>query len=407
MPRRGARPLGDAAYHLSLPLLESRSVVGRTLRDAPHARRSLAPKPSRSPTPCATPLVSWRDREGRAERLLGGAVSRSRGRFARAENGHRVGLGACRADRSPAAAAAPARTRSEPAGTFGMRVGASFPSGAVDRPPVAVRRGGAQHRQPDHPERRRHDRLLRLHLKLPGTGGATSARCGRSTRARCDRLSARSKRRTSACPAAVRPPTSTRGRSARCARARRSCSCGGSCPSRPAPSRSTTSSPRGSPARPRRGSKRQAGIHGKFAVYIKPAPDLKHVNPNTGQVEVGAVPPARPSRAGAEGAAPASQHRAGAEGAAPAKPDRAREAPPAASGVWPAVERSPPRFRHAVDPFRPAWHYDCVRLRALAGAGASHTFSRRNRPSPCPGPASRTSPPRSGAPTEPRSGRPT
>jgi hypothetical protein len=34
----------------------------------------------------------------------------------------------------------------------------------------------------------------------------------------------------------------------------------------------------------------KAGIHGKFAVYIKPAPDLKHVNPNTGQVEVGQFP---------------------------------------------------------------------------------------------------------------------
>jgi hypothetical protein len=34
----------------------------------------------------------------------------------------------------------------------------------------------------------------------------------------------------------------------------------------------------------------RAGIHGKFAVYIKPAPDLKHVNPNTGQVEVGQFP---------------------------------------------------------------------------------------------------------------------
>jgi hypothetical protein len=34
----------------------------------------------------------------------------------------------------------------------------------------------------------------------------------------------------------------------------------------------------------------RAGIHGKFAVYIKPAPDLKHVNPNTGQVEVGPFP---------------------------------------------------------------------------------------------------------------------
>jgi hypothetical protein len=34
----------------------------------------------------------------------------------------------------------------------------------------------------------------------------------------------------------------------------------------------------------------RAGIHGKFAVHIKPAPDLKHVNPNTGQVEVGQFP---------------------------------------------------------------------------------------------------------------------
>jgi hypothetical protein len=33
-----------------------------------------------------------------------------------------------------------------------------------------------------------------------------------------------------------------------------------------------------------------AGIRGQFPVYIKPAPDLKHVNPNTGQVEVGQFP---------------------------------------------------------------------------------------------------------------------
>jgi len=33
-----------------------------------------------------------------------------------------------------------------------------------------------------------------------------------------------------------------------------------------------------------------AGIRGQFAVEIKPAPGLKHVNPNTGQVEVGQFP---------------------------------------------------------------------------------------------------------------------
>lgn len=33
-----------------------------------------------------------------------------------------------------------------------------------------------------------------------------------------------------------------------------------------------------------------AGIRGQFAVYIKPAPDLKHVNPSTGRVEVGQFP---------------------------------------------------------------------------------------------------------------------
>ena len=219
----------------------------------------------------------------------------------------------------------------EPAGTFGMKVvHAELPDRAVDRAPVAVCccrcATPAPRPSPTSPSRSTRSTTTRT---IPGWR-CDNARSGRSTAAPGRSPLRRWKPERQPRPAAVRPPTSTRGRSAPlrarqdelfvlAGRARQGRHLHGPLHRLRRARRQGQSS----------GSKRKP-VHGKFAVYIKPAPP-DHVNPRqpevaTGQVEVGQFRQARPSRAGAEGAAPAKP-----------TPTRRR--------VWPTVERSPPRFR--------------------------------------------------------------
>jgi hypothetical protein len=107
-----------------------------------------------------------------------------------------------------------------------------------------------------------------------------------------------------------------------------------------------------------------AAVRGQFKVDIAAAPPRTHVDP-------------------AAGGRPASAVR-----------------------VWPDVESQPCRFRHRVIPFG-LLGTTIAFGPVLTGACAPHPFFRRNRLSPCQGSASRTSPPPSGPPTEPRSARPT
>ena len=116
------------------------------------------------------PLVSWRDREGEAESLQAWfRVALATRALARALVAGALALGAARCSRGCGGGTPPGRRRT--AGTFRMKVvHASFPRAQAIARPDAARARGPQHRHADGAERRRHARLLRLHLQLSRTG---------------------------------------------------------------------------------------------------------------------------------------------------------------------------------------------------------------------------------------------
>ena len=277
--RSGAEhPLGDAANHLSLPLLGSRSVVGRTLRDAPPAYATAAARTTAPQAVTARHLRWYRGAIVRGGRKGFWRVPRRAPR--RPPGAACIGARALvrRSWRArccwPAAAAAAASGRERTGGHVSRcrcstrASPRSSRSRARRRLVLLVRNTGTTHGA----ERRGHDRLVRLHLELSRTGRRQAPGVGDRTRPRGDRLAARRKRGNQ--PARRRSDGLRQHLGARPARARqrRARSSGTSCRSSQAPTPSTTPSPPGSPARPKRGSSSAASCRGSSSVEHRPAP---------------------------------------------------------------------------------------------------------------------------------------
>ena len=275
---------------------------------------------------------------------------------------------------------APGRARTEGHASRWRSSTRSFPAvQSIARPTqlvLRVRNTGAQHGA----ERGGHDRLVRLHRKLPRTGrhkrpvwvDRTGPR-GRSPRRP-------SRARQSARPAAGRPPTSN------------TWALGPLAPGsdaqtfiwRVVPVKAglhtvhyTVSA--GLAGKAKAVNRRRRPGAGALRASTSPLAPAAHVNPDTGQVEP-ARSRRRQSRASARAGPGGQRGRAMPIGRAPSR------------GVWPAVERSPARFRHAVMPFRRLGITiafgsapGCARVEAGWQSVERRPIpARRNRPSPCP-----------------------